>query len=249
MPTVLITGAVKGIGRAMALKFAGQGYHVVLNYLRDDSAAQKTLEEIQRIGGGDATLHRCDVSDKDAVVLLVQETVRRFGTLDVLINNAGLNIDKPMLQMSEQDWDRVVDTNMKGVFLVSQQAAGVMLRQDHGGAIINVGATTGIQGRKNGLNYCASKAGVLVMTKCLARELGPKIRVNSLIPGFTWTEESERRFGLPDRLQEELAERHIPLDRLASPEEIAEAALFLASPQAKYITGQKLIVDGGEFMF
>ncbi len=248
MPTALITGAVKGIGRAIAIKFARQGYNVVLNYLHDESAARQALEEIHA-AGGEAALHRCDVADREAVALMVQDSVRRFGSLDVVVNNAGKNIDKPLLEMSEQDWDRVVDTNLKGVFLVSQQAALVMLKQELGGIIINIGATTGIQGRKNGANYCASKAGVLVMTKCLAMELGPKIRVNSLIPGFTWTDESERRFDLFNRLEAELANREIPLNRLADPEEIAEAAFFLASPQARYINGQKLIVDGGEFMF
>jgi NAD(P)-dependent dehydrogenase (short-subunit alcohol dehydrogenase family) len=248
MPTALITGAVKGIGRAMAVTFARNGYRVALNYLADDEAAGETLEEIRGFGG-DAVLHRCDVADKEGVSRMVSDIVRRFGSLDVVVNNAGQNIDKPLQDMSEQDWDRVVDTNMKGVFLVCQQAAPFMLKQEHGGVIINVGATTGIQGRANGLNYCASKAGVLVMTKCLARELGPKIRVNSLIPGFTWTDESRRRFDLDNRLEDELAERKIPLHRLAEPREIAEAALFLASDRAKYISGQKLIVDGGEFMF
>lgn len=248
MPTALITGAVKGIGRAIADMFARRGYRVVLNYLGDTAAAGECLKEIQGFGG-EALLHRCDVSDKEAVRRMIHETVRQFGSLDVVVNNAGTNIDKSLLDMSEQDWDRVVDTNMKGVFLVCQQAAPIMLEQEQGGVIINVGATTGIQGRANGLNYCASKAGVLVMTKCLARELGPKIRVNTLIPGFTWTEESQRRFDLPLRLNEELSERKIPINRLAQPEEVAEAAWFLASDQAKYINGQKLIVDGGEFMF
>ena len=248
MPTALITGAVKGIGRAIAETFARNGYGVVLNYLADHEAARRTLEEIQGFGG-DAVLHRRDVADKEGVRRMMSEIVHRFGSLDVVVNNAGQNIDKPLLDMREQDWDRVVDTNMKGVFLVCQQAAPTMLKQEHGGVIIHVGATTGIQGRANGLNYCASKAGVLVMTKCLARELGPKIRVNSLIPGFTWTDESRGRFDLDNRLEDELTERKIPLHRLAQPEEIAEAALFLASDGARYISGQKLIVDGGEFMF
>jgi acetoacetyl-CoA reductase/3-oxoacyl-[acyl-carrier protein] reductase len=149
--------------------------------------------------------------------------------------------------MTEEDWDVVVDTNMKGVFLCAQAAARVMLRQG-GGQILNVGASTGIRGRANGINYCAAKAGVLVMTKCLALELAPTVRVNCLIPGLVRTGEVVRRRGLddPDRLRR--AEEAIPLRRIGEPHEVAEVAAFLISDAAGYINGQKILVDGGQFM-
>lgn len=246
--TVIITGAAKGIGRAIALKLAAQGIRLVLNDLSDNSTAKKTLQQCRELSDS-VVWFKGDVADKNSVEEMVKLAVNKFNSIDLVVNNAGLNIDRPLLEMTETDWDRVVDTNMKGVFLVSQTAAKQMLRQEKGGHIINIGATTAIQGRVNGINYCASKAGVLVMTKCLAMELGPKIRVNCIIPGFTWTEESEKRFDLKNRLQDELEKRKIPLNRLAQPEEIADVVNFLISSEAKYINGQKIIVDGGEYMY
>ncbi len=175
-----------------------------------------------------------------------QET---FGSVDVLVNNAGLNIDKPMHDLTDEDWDRVVDTNMKGVFLCSQRASAYMLQQPQGGIILNVGALTGIRGRTNGLNYCASKAGMLVMTKCMAMELAPRVRVNCLIPGMTYTGEMEERFGLKNPENVRMLEGRVPLQRLAEPEEMANVVSFLLSDEARFITGQKIIVDGGEYMF
>ena len=149
--------------------------------------------------------------------------------MDVLINNAGLNIDKPMHDLTEEDWDRVVDTNMKGVFLCSQHASSYMLQQPYGGIILNIGALTGIRGRSNGLNYCAAKAGMLVMTKCMALELVPRIRVNCLIPGMTYTGEMVERFGLDDQENVHKLEQLVPLRRLAAPEEMADVVKFLLS--------------------
>jgi acetoacetyl-CoA reductase/3-oxoacyl-[acyl-carrier protein] reductase len=167
----------------------------------------------------------------------------RFGSIDVLVNNAAINIDKPLRDLTEPDWDAVIDTNLKSVFLCSQRAAAVMLEQPTGGVIVNIGASTGIQGRKNGANYCAAKAGVLVLTQCLALELAPTIRVNCVIPGSTADSGRARR-------PEEIADKQaaIPLGRLACADEIAAAVTFIVSDQAGYITGQKLVVDGGQFM-
>jgi 3-oxoacyl-[acyl-carrier protein] reductase len=246
--TVIITGATKGIGKAIALRLAGEGYNLLLNYAKDDDSAEETLAECRRINAN-VVLQKADVASFPEVEAMVKEAVRRFSSLDVLINNAGLNIDKPLFDVTESDWDRVVDTNMKGVFLTSRESAKHMLTQDTGGCIINVGATTAIKGRKNGINYCASKAGVLVMTKCLALELAPRIRVNCIIPGFTLTRETENRFDLKHKLQEEVDKRNIPLKRIAKPEEIADVVAFLISDGARFINGQKIIVDGGAFMF
>ena len=246
--TILITGATRGIGKAIALLLARQHHKLVLNYATDDGSAAATLGECLE-HTQDVILSKADISVKAGVERMVKEACERFDGIDVLVNNAGLNIDKPLLDLSEDDWDRVTDVNMKGTFLVSQQVAGRMLRQANGGHIITIAATTAIRGRRNGINYCASKAGVIAMTKCMALELGPSIRVNCVIPGFTRTKETEERFDLERRMEEELASRQIPLGRMAQPEEIAEVIGFLVSDASKYINGQKIIVDGGEYMF
>jgi NAD(P)-dependent dehydrogenase (short-subunit alcohol dehydrogenase family) len=245
--TVVITGAAKGIGRAIALKLAQQPYNLVLNYHRDRPSAEETLRRCRDVTDS-AVLVQADVSRPADVSALTGAAVDTFRSLDVLINNAGVNVDRPLLDMTEEDWDVVVDTNMKGVFLCAQAAARVMLRQG-GGQILNVGASTGIRGRANGINYCAAKAGVLVMTKCLALELAPTVRVNCLIPGLVRTSDVVRRRGLddPDRLRR--AEEAIPLRRIGEPHEVAEVAAFLISDAAGYINGQKILVDGGQFMY
>lgn len=242
--TAIITGGARGIGRSIALKLGRLGYNLVLGYRTMDETALETVD-LCRNYGSKAVLVKGDISNGSDARALVDCAVTHFGSVDVLVNNAGINIDKPLVDLAEEDWDAVVDTNMKGVFLCSQNAARVMLRQDQGGAIVNIGASTGIQGRINGLNYCASKAGVLIMTKCLALELAPKIRVNCVIPGST------ADCGQRQRSQEyvKMKEAQIPLGRLGAPEDVAEAVSFVISDRAKYITGQKILVDGGQFMF
>jgi 3-oxoacyl-[acyl-carrier protein] reductase len=246
--TVIITGSGKGIGRAIALKLAQLPYNLVLNYVADGTSAEEVLRLCERFTSH-VRLIRADVARRSDVERLIDGAYAAFGSVDVLINNAGLNIDKPMHDLTDEDWDRVVDTNMKGVFLCSQRASSYMLEQPQGGIILNVGALTGIRGRINGLNYCAAKAGMLVMTKCMALELAPRVRVNCLIPGMTYTGEMEQRFGLTNPENVRALEREVPLQRLAEPEEMADVASFLLSDQARYITGQKIIVDGGQFMF
>ncbi|QJB32838.1 glucose 1-dehydrogenase [Chitinophaga oryzae] len=246
--TAIITGGIRGIGQAISLRLARDGYNIVLNYLRDDRQAEKTRDLCLQYTEN-VLLQKADVASAEEVQAMVHTAVRKFGTLAVLVNNAGVNIDKALLKMTEEDWDRVVDTNMKGIFVVTREVARYMLEQRSRGSIINIGATTGISGRKNGLNYCASKAGVLVMTKCLAMELGPSIRVNCIIPGFTRTDETEERFQLQTRMEEELGRRRIPLERIGVPDDVAAAVSFLVSDQAEYINGQKLIIDGGEYMY
>jgi 3-oxoacyl-[acyl-carrier protein] reductase len=242
--TAIITGGTRGIGRSIALKLGRLGYNLVLGYRTMDEIALETLA-LCRDDGIKAVLVKGDISNRSDAEALVDCAVARFRSVDVLVNNAGINIDKPMIDLAEEDWDAVVDTNMKGVFLCSQNAARVMLKQDRGGAIVNIGASTGIQGRRNGLNYCASKAGMLVMTKCLALELAPKVRVNCVIPGSTAGCGPRRRSQEYIKTKESL----IPLGRLGAPEDVAEVVSFIISDGAKYITGQKILVDGGQFMF
>src|SRR5713101_5317874 len=218
--TVVITGSTRGIGKAIALRLVRQHYNVVLNYASDDIKAQETLSLCQQETPY-VLLVKADVSNKQAVETLMQESTRVFHSLDVLINNAARAIDKPLRELTEEDWDQVIDTNMKGVFLCSQIASTYMLQQEDGGIILNIGASTGIRGRRNGINTCASKAGLMIMTHCLALELGPRIRVNTIIPGLVVTEETEQRSGLHDpavRRQRELA---VPLQRLGQPDDIA----------------------------
>ncbi|HET8913608.1 MAG TPA: 3-oxoacyl-ACP reductase family protein [Ktedonobacteraceae bacterium] len=245
--TVIITGGIKGLGKAMALELAKQNYNLVLNYFSDDRTAQETLDTCKQLTSN-VMLFKGDVSRRSEVEAMMSATTERFGSLDVLINNAGLNIDKPLHQLSDEDWDRVVDSNMKSVFLCSQAASVVMQQQPGEGIILNLSASTGITGRKNGLNYCASKAGVLVMTKCLALELGPKIHVNCILPGLIKTGETTERFDLDDPASLEKHEQSIPLKRIGQPEEIATMVSFLLSPAASYITGQNFSVNGGSFM-
>jgi NAD(P)-dependent dehydrogenase (short-subunit alcohol dehydrogenase family) len=245
--TVIITGGTKGIGRAIALKLARENYNLVLNYRADEKNANETLALCKELNP-QVLLYKADIANKQAVVAMARATIDAFGAIDILINNAGLNIDKPLHDLTEADWDRVVDTNMKGVFLCSQIASEYMLQQEQG-IIINIGATTGIRGRANGINYCASKAGVLIMTKCLALELAPKIRVNCVIPGMTRTEELVERYGLDDPETERNVLKMVPLARVAMPEEVADLVRFMISHEARYMTGQKIIIDGGQFMF
>jgi 3-oxoacyl-[acyl-carrier protein] reductase len=247
--TAVITGSTKGIGRAIALRLLAQGYNVVLNYATDDVQAQETFNICQQEAPQRVLLVKADISRKTEVVSLMQQCLERFHTLDILVNNAACVVDKPMIEITEDDWDKVIDTNLKGTFLCSQVAAITMLQQEEGGVIINIGASTGIRGRLNGINTCASKAGVMLLTQCSAMELGPKIRVNTIIPGMTRTEETERRFHLddPDVLRER--EKTIPLQRIGTPNDIADAVTLLLSDGAKFINGQKFVVDGGQYMW
>lgn len=246
--TIVITGGTRGIGLAIALKLARQHVSLVLNYYSDSASAAEAMRRCQETNDHVLTVQG-DVAKRQDVEHLMSAGIQHFGSIDVLINNAGINIDRSLHQMTEDDWDRVVDTNMKGVFHCAQIASEQMLRQQDGGIILNISACTGIRGRKNGINYCAAKAGVIVMTKCLALELSPHIRVNCVIPGFIRTSETERRYNLeqPDQLR--IKEQAIPLGRIGTPEEVADVVAFLISDEARYINGQKVIVDGGRFMY
>jgi NAD(P)-dependent dehydrogenase (short-subunit alcohol dehydrogenase family) len=244
--TAVITGATRGIGLGIALELCATDAAVVLNYATDDRGAEEALRQCREVGR--AWLVKADVASREQVTHLKERTVDLLGSIDLLVNNAGANRDGPALSMSEEDWDLVLAVNLKGTFLACQAFAAVMIQQPRGGHIINVAATTGISGRANGANYCAAKAGVIALTKCLAIELGPKVRVNCVIPGFTRTEETAKRFGLPEREREELARRSIPLGRIGEPQDVARVVRFLTE-EGGYINGQKIIVDGGEYPY
>jgi NAD(P)-dependent dehydrogenase (short-subunit alcohol dehydrogenase family) len=230
------------------MRLLRSGYRVVLNYSMDDERALETLSVSQQIDPT-VVLIKADVSKPDGAFSLIQRAIDEFGRLDVLVNNAARVIDRPMLDMTEDEWDSVVDVNLKGAFLCSQHAARQMLSQDWGGVILNIGASTGIRGRRNGVNTCSSKAGLMIMTQCLALELGPRIRVNTIIPGLTITEETEQRFGLGDASVRRTREEQVPLQRLGHPEDVADVVMMMLSDEARFINGQKVVVDGGQHMW
>jgi 3-oxoacyl-[acyl-carrier protein] reductase len=244
----LVTGSTSGIGKAIAMALLRAGYGVVLNYAADDERAAAALAECRKIDS-DAVLAKADISDANAAAGLVSQAISAFGRLDVLVNNAARVVDKPALDMTEEDWDSVVDVNMKGAFLVSQHAARQMLTQDEGGVILNIGSSSGIRGRRNGVNTCASKAGLMVMTRCLALELGPKIRVNTIVPGLVVTDETTHRFGLDDPAVRRTRLDAVPLQRLGQPEDVADAVMLMLARESRFITGQKIVVNGGQDMW
>jgi NAD(P)-dependent dehydrogenase (short-subunit alcohol dehydrogenase family) len=246
--TAVITGSTSGIGLGIAIRLLRAGYNVILNYSADDQRAAKALDQCMAIAPA-VRLVKADVTDHAAVAAMMQRTVDYFHSLDVLVNNAARVIDRPVLEMSESDWDQVVNVNMKGAFLCSQSAARHMLKQDDGGVILNIGASTGIRARKNGVNTCSSKAGLMLMTQCLALELAPKVRVNTIIPGLTLTDETAHRFHLGEAEVLRTREESVPLQRIGRPEDIADAVLMMLSDEARFITGQRIVVDGGQYMW
>lgn len=240
----VVTGGTKGIGLAFSHRLIRMGYRVVATFRSDEESAEQALREMDK----GLTVVRSDVSDPDEVARLLDLVRTGHGTPRVLVNNAGLNIDRPFLEISDSDWRRVLDTNLSGPFYMARAFAPLMMEAG-GGSIVNLGATTAIRPRLNGVNYCSSKAGLLHLTKCLAMELAPSIRVNCLIPGMIDTEEMRTRFRVaePEYMNALLDE--IPQRRIGATDEMSDALEFLVGEGAAYITGQKLIVDGGQFMW
>ena len=244
----LVTGSTSGIGLAIALRLASSGYRMTLSYSSDDQQAERALARC-READPSAVLVKADIGTAAGAARLVAQAAGAHGRLDVLVNNAARVADKPALEMTEADWDAVLDVNLKGAFLCSQHAARLMLAQDDGGVIVNIGASTGIRGRRNGVNTCASKAGLMITTQCLALELAPKIRVNTVVPGLVETGETTTRLRLGDPDVRSGYEQSIPLGRLSRPDDVADAVMLLLSPEARFITGQKVVVDGGRNMW
>ncbi len=238
----VITGAGRGIGRGIALKFAAAGADIVC-VSRTAENAEKAAGEVRALRRR-AWAHAVDVGDAAAVEAAGEKILTETGRVDILVNNAGVTRDGLLMRMSEQDWDTVLDTNLKGAFLFTKAFTRTFLKQ-RSGRIINVASVIGLIGNAGQANYAASKAALLGFTKSLAREFASRnITVNALAPGFI---ETDMTAVLSPELKAEILKR-IPLNRLGQPEDIAEAALFLASPAARYITGQVLTVDGGMVM-
>lgn len=239
----VVTGASRGIGRQIALELAQKGAFVVVNYNGSTEKARETVEQIQKAGGR-AEARACDVSDFDACRDLMEAIVREHGRIDILVNNAGITRDNLLMRMSEEEFDAVLQTNLKGTFHCIRQVARTMLRQK-AGRIINISSVSGVMGNAGQANYSASKAGVIGLTKACARELASRgITVNAVAPGFIDTDMTKV---LSDSVKESI-QKQIPFGRFGKPEDVAHAVAFLASDQAAYITGQVLCVDGGMAM-
>ena len=239
----VVTGASRGIGKAVALKLAKDGAAIAINYNGSREKADEVKTEIEQ-GGGKAEIFQCDVSNFHACENFLGEVIKKFGRIDILVNNAGITRDGLLMRMSEEDFDAVLNTNLKGTFHCIRFAARQMIKQ-RSGRIINLSSVSGVVGNAGQANYSASKAGVIGLTKSAARELSSRgVTVNAVAPGFICTEMTDV---LPEKTKEEAA-AGIPLGHLGKPEDIAEAVAFLASEEAGYITGQVLCVDGGMAM-
>ncbi|MCO7174664.1 3-oxoacyl-[acyl-carrier-protein] reductase [Sporolactobacillus kofuensis] len=239
----LVTGASRGIGHAIAIKLAKQGASIIVNYSGNKVRAEETASEIRSVGA-EAFVWQCDISDESAVQEMIKQSIDHFGHLDIVVNNAGITRDGLLMRMKETDWDAVLNTNLKGVFLVTKAALRPMMRQKQG-RIVNVASVVGILGNPGQANYVAAKAGVIGLTKATAREVASRgITVNAVAPGFIVTEMTDQ---LPEDVKSKM-QSEIPLGKLGTPEDVAGVVLFLASDESKYMTGQTLSVDGGMAM-
>ena len=235
----IVTGASKGIGEAIATSFANAGAHVVC--VSRTESVLKTVQKKIKDYGGSASIYSCDVSQYKEVESLINNTLEEFGKIDVIVNNAGITRDGLIMRMSDDDWDTVININLKGAFNGIKAVSRVMMKQ-RSGRIINISSLVGLKGNPGQANYSASKAGIIGLTKSTAKELGSRgITVNCIAPGYIATEMTDQ---LAEKIKQELINR-IPLGYIGKPNNIASAALFLASDEAEYITGQTVSVDGG----
>lgn len=236
----LITGGSRGIGKAIASAFAQQGATVVFTYVSKETAMQ-TLEALQALGG-QVVAYQADATDYDVAKTVVDNVMEQFGRIDVLVNNAGITQDGLLMRMRPEQFDRVIQGNLRSVFNYCQLCTPIMMRQ-RAGSIINMSSVVGLHGNAGQCNYAASKAGIIGLTQSMAKELGGKgIRINAIAPGFIQTDMTQ---GLSDDVKDKWI-KEIPLKRIGMPEDIAQVALFLASDMSAYVTGQTLSVDGGK---
>ncbi|MDF2677016.1 MAG: 3-oxoacyl-[acyl-carrier-protein] reductase [Bacillota bacterium] len=241
--SAIITGASKGIGAEIANRLNELGYNLVLNYRSNTSSMEEIIESFTNKDTKNIIV-QCDVSNYDDCKTLIDTAYENFKTIDVLVNNAGITKDNLLAMMSEQEFDAVIDTNLKGTFNCCRHISKRMMKQKYG-RIVNISSVVGLSGNAGQVNYSASKAGVIGMTKSMARELGKKnILVNAVAPGFIQTEMTDK---IPEDMKAEML-KNIPLNKLGSPKDIADAVEFLISDKATYITGQVLSVNGGFYM-
>lgn len=236
----IVTGASRGIGREIAVTLARYGAKVIVNYCGSKERAEEVVEFITKEGGV-ATVYQGDVADSEAMKQMFADIVKEYGSVDILVNNAGITRDNLLLKMTDEEFDTVIETNLKGVYNCLKHASRIMLKQKSG-RIINISSIVGVTGNAGQINYAAAKAGVIGMTKSLAREIGSRgITVNAVAPGYIITDMTDK---LPDSVKENVMNQ-IPLKRLGEVSDVAETVAFLASEKASYITGQTIGVDGG----
>ena len=241
--TALVTGASRGIGRAVALCLAAEGARVAINYAGNVKAAEEVKASVEAAGGM-AILCQADIADSAAVEAMIADVVKEFGAIDILVNNAGITRDTLLMRMKDEDFAKVLDTNLKGVFYCTKAVSKLMMKK-RSGRIVNMASVVGLVGNAGQTNYAAAKAGVIGFSKSAAKELASRgITVNVVAPGFIGTDMTA---GLPESVKEKML-TDIPLGRMGEPEDVANAVLFLASDQASYITGQVVNVDGGMVM-
>ena len=239
----LVTGASRGIGRAIAIRLASEGAKVAINFAGNQKAAEEVKGEIEK-NGGEAILVKANVADSAAVDEMFAKVIEAFGTVDILVNNAGITRDGLLIRMKDEDFDAVIDTNLKGVFYCTKAAAKIMMKK-RSGRIVNMSSVVGLMGNAGQTNYAAAKAGVIGFSKSAAKELASRgITVNMVAPGFIATDMTAE---MKDKAKE-MTLAGIPLKRMGEPEDVANAVLFLASDNASYITGQTINVDGGMVM-
>lgn len=239
----IVTGSSKGIGAAIALAFANAGADVAVNYNRDQAGAEEIVRQIGEMGRK-AKAYKADVADSEQVQTMIDSVVTDFGRIDILVNNAGVTKDNLLVRMKEDDWDQVMNTNLKSMFLCTKAVTKLMMKQ-RSGKIVNVSSVVGLTGNPGQANYTAAKAGVVGFTMTVAKEMGSRgIQVNAIAPGFI---ESQMTETLSDSVKEKMLSS-IPLGRFGKPTDVADLALFLASDKSDYITGQVFNVDGGMVM-
>ena len=241
--TAVVTGASRGIGRAIAVKLARLGANVVVNYRNSVEAVQEVVKEIEALGAK-ALAVQCDISSYSDAENMMKKCIEEFGSLDILVNNAGITKDGLLMRMKEEDFDSVIDINLKGAFNCTRHVSAIMLKQ-RSGRIINISSVSGLTGNAGQVNYSSAKAGILGMTKAVAKELASRnVTCNAVAPGYIQTDMTDV---LSDKVKDTIMNT-IPLKRLGNPEDVANAVAFLASEEASYITGQIINVDGGMVM-
>ena len=241
--TVFVTGASRGIGKEVALKYAENGYDVIINYVSDKTDVE-ALEKEFKEKGADTLILKADVSNPEEVQNVVDKAIEKFGKIDVLVNNAGITRDNLLMRMSEEEFDKVLEINLKGTFLVTKAVTKYIIKK-RSGSIINLSSVVGVAGNAGQCNYSASKAGIIGFTKSIAKELASRnIRANAVAPGFI---ETDMTAVLSDSVKESI-HNQIPLKRMGSAKEVAELIYFLGSEKSSYITGQVINIDGGMVM-